>query len=182
MLINDPATLAEISALHDVYERALISNDIETLDHLFWEAPHAVRYGVMECLYGIEEIRTFRQNRPKIDLAREVTRLAITTLGTDTAIVNLEFRRQVNGMERRGRQTQFWRRMEQGWKIVSAHVSIMPETASYVRTAAARIGLPLDAAYIDPVTEDLERTAAAAEYLMGFPLPQIVEAAPVFEP
>jgi hypothetical protein len=180
MLINDPATLAEISALHDVYESALISNDVETLDRLFWEAPQAVRYGVMECLYGIEEIRTFRQNRPKIDLAREVTRLAITTLGTDTAIVNLEFRRQENG--RRGRQTQFWRRMEQGWKIVSAHVSIMPETASYVRTAAARIGLPLDPAYFDAVTEDLERTAAAAKYLMEFPLPQTVEAAPVFEP
>jgi Protein of unknown function (DUF3225)/Protein of unknown function (DUF4089) len=180
MLINDPATLAEISALHEVYESALISNDVETLDRLFWEAPEAVRYGVTECLYGIEEIRTFRQNRPKIDLAREVTRLAITTLGTDTAIVNLEFRRQENG--RRGRQTQFWRRMEQGWKIVSAHVSIMPETASYVRTAAARIGLPLDAAYLDAVTEDLERTAAAAEYLMGFALPQTVEAAPVFEP
>ena len=180
MLINDPATLAEISALHEVYESALISNDVETLDRLFWDAPQAVRYGVTECLYGIEEIRTFRQNRPKIDLAREVTRLAITTLGTDTAIVNLEFRRQENG--RRGRQTQFWRRMEQGWKIVSAHVSIMPETASYVQTAAARIGLPLDAAYFDAVTEDLERTAAAAEYLMGFPLPQTVEAAPVFEP
>jgi hypothetical protein len=180
MLINDPATLAEISALHEVYESALISNDVETLDRLFWEAPQAVRYGVTECLYGIEEIQSFRQNRPKVDLAREVTRLAITTLGTDTAIVNLEYRRQVNG--RHGRQTQFWRRMEQGWKIVSAHVSIMPETASYVRTTAARIGLPLDAAYVDAVTEDLERTAAAAEYLMGFPLPQTVEAAPVFEP
>ena len=180
MLINDPATLAEISALHDLYESALISNDVVTLDRLFWDTPQAVRYGVTECLYGIEEIRTFRQNRPKIDLAREVTKLAITTLGTDTAIVNLEFRRQVNG--RRGRQTQFWRRMEQGWKIVSAHVSIMPETASYVRTTAARIGLPLDAAYFDAVTEDLERTEAAAEYLMGFPLPQTVEAAPVFEP
>ena len=180
MLINDPATLAEISALHDLYESALISNDVETLDRLFWDAPQAVRYGVMECLYGMEEIRNFRQNRPKIDLAREVTRLAITTLGTDTAIVNLEFRRQVNG--RHGRQTQFWRRMEKGWKIVSAHVSIMPETASYVRTVAARIGLPLDPAYFDAVTEDLERTAAAAKYLMDFPLPQTVEAAPVFEP
>jgi hypothetical protein len=180
MLINDPAMLAEIAALHDVYESALISHDVETLDRLFWEAPQAVRYGVTECLYGIEEIRTFRQNRPKIDLAREVTRLAITTLGTDTAIVNLEFRRKENG--KCGRQTQFWRRMEQGWKIVSAHVSIMPETASYVRTAAARIGLPLDASYFDAVTEDLERTAAAAEYLMGFPLPETVEGAPVFEP
>src|SRR4029077_12961317 len=100
--------------------------------------------------------------------------------GTDTAIVNLEFRRQVNG--RHGRQTQFWRRMEKGWKIVSAHASIMPETASYVRAAAARIGLPLDATHIDAVTEDLERTAAAAEYLVGVVLPETVEAAPVFEP
>src|SRR5260370_26226336 len=182
MLSDDPATVAEISALHDLYESALVSNDVVTLDRLFWNAPQAVRYGVTECLYGTEEIRTFRQNRPKIDLAREVTRLAITTLGTDTAIVNLEFHREMEGIERRGRQTQFWRRLEQGWRIVSAHVSIMPEKAPYVRTAAARIGLPLDPAYVDAVTQDLERTAAEAAFLMEFPLPQTVEAAPVFEP
>jgi hypothetical protein len=182
MLMNDPATVAEILALHHMYESALVSNDVVTLDRLFWDAPQAVRYGATECLYGGDEIRTFRQNRPKIDLAREVTRLAITALGTDTGIVNLEFRRKVNGLERRGRQTQFWRRLEEGWKIVSAHVSLMPETASYVRAAAARIGLLLYAAYVDAVTQDLERTASEAEFLMEFPLPQTVEAAPVFEP
>jgi hypothetical protein len=182
MLINDPATVAELSALHYLYESALVSNDVVTLDRLFWNAPQAVRYGATECLYGGDEIRTFRQNRPKIDLAREVTRLAVTSLGTDTGIVNLEFRREVNGMERRGRQTQFWRRLAEGWRIVSAHVSLMPETASYARAAAVRIGLPLDTAYVDPVMQDLERTAVEAAFLMEFPLPQTVEAAPVFEP
>jgi hypothetical protein len=182
MLINDPATIAEIQALHETYEAALVSNDVATLDRLFWDAPQAVRYGVTECLYGGDEIRTFRQNRPKIDLARELTRLAITTLGTDSGIVNLEFRRVVNGVERRGRQTQFWRKIGEDWKIVSAHVSVMPEMASYVRLAAGRIGLPIEAAYVDAVTQDLERTAAEAEYLMEFPLPQTVQAAPVFEP
>jgi len=182
MLINDPETVAEIQALHHLYESALVSNDVAVLDRLFWDAPQAVRYGVAECLYGGEEIRTFRRNRPKIDLAREVTRLAIATLGTDTGIVNLEFRRKVNGAERRGRQTQFWLRIEEGWKIVSAHVSLIPESASYAQAAAARIGLPLDSAYAGAVTQDLESTARQAELLMEFPLPQSVEAAAVFEP
>src|SRR5437879_1600411 len=145
MLINDPATLAELAALHESYESALVSNDVLTLDRLFWDAPQAVRYGVTECLYGAEEIRTFRQNRPKIDLAREVSRLAITALGTDTGVIHLEFVRRVNGVKRRGRQTQFWRKLPEGWRIVSAHISLMPETLSYTRAAAGRIGLPLNA-------------------------------------
>src|SRR5579872_6471249 len=175
MLINDPATMAEILALHRTYEEALIGNDVETLDRLFWDAPQAVRYGVMECLYGGEEIRNFRKNRPKIDLAREVIRLEITTLGTDTAIINLEFGRSMKGTGRHGRQTQFWRRLPEGWKIVSAHVSLMPEKATYVRAAAARIGLALEEPLLAPVAEELERTAAAAAFLMSFPLDQSVE-------
>ncbi|WP_164076756.1 AtzH-like domain-containing protein, partial [Stenotrophomonas maltophilia] len=40
MIINDPEVHAEVSAVFDRYERALTSNDVATLDALFWASPH----------------------------------------------------------------------------------------------------------------------------------------------
>ena len=42
--INIPAVVAEVTAAFARYEAALVGNDIETLDELFWKAPHTVRY------------------------------------------------------------------------------------------------------------------------------------------
>ena len=41
--------------------------------------------------------------------------------GDTAGIVNLEFVRAMDGIERSGRQTQFWFRLPEGWRIVSAH-------------------------------------------------------------
>ena len=60
MEINNPEVLAEIEALFEAYERALIGNDVAALDGLFWESPLVVRYGNGENLYGIEALRAFR--------------------------------------------------------------------------------------------------------------------------
>ena len=54
-------------------------------------------------------------------------RLEILTLGRDFATVNLEFK--VRGREQIGRQSQTWVRFPQGWKVVSAHVSIIEANA-----------------------------------------------------
>ena len=78
---------------HEVYERALIDNDAAALDALFWDSPHALRFGVTENLHGAEEIRAFRQGRPKINLDREIRRLDIMAFGDSAGIVNLEFMR-----------------------------------------------------------------------------------------
>lgn len=178
MQINDPVTVAEIRGCHDAYEAALIGNDVPVLDALFWDSPHAVRYGVTESLYGVAEVRAFRKARANIDLARVITRLEITTLGKSAGIVNLEFERQINGAVRHGRQTQFWTKFNEGWKIVSAHVSF--RAASYVEMAAERIGLPIDPSLTASVTEDFQRISDIASFLMEFPLEQSGEAAPVF--
>jgi hypothetical protein len=45
MIINDPATLAEVTAAFASYERALMTNDLQALDELFWTSPHTLRYG-----------------------------------------------------------------------------------------------------------------------------------------
>jgi hypothetical protein len=125
--INDPAIVAELTELYLQYEKALCENDIETLDNLFWHSPEVLRFGATENLYGIDEIRAFRQNRPTKNLAREISNLKVVTFGDDTASVTLEFLRNINGVSRPGRQSQLWRKLPEGWRIVSAHVSLLPE-------------------------------------------------------
>ena len=97
MLINDPEIVAELQALYPKYEAALMANDAETLTRMFWASPHAMRFGVTENLYGIEEIDAFRQGRSPANLARTVRRLDIVTFGRDFGSVTLEFERSVNG-------------------------------------------------------------------------------------
>jgi hypothetical protein len=48
--------------------------------------------------------------------------------------------------------------------------------------AAAAIGLEIAAAHRPGVIANLDRIAAMAELVMGFPLPDEVEPAPVFQP
>jgi ketosteroid isomerase-like protein len=118
--------IAELTQLYQIYETALCSNDLATLDALFWESAEVVRFGATENLYGIDEIRQFRQDRPTQDLAREISHLTVVPFGEDTAAITLEFRRTIKGVVRSGRQSQFWRKFPQGWRIVSAHVSLLP--------------------------------------------------------
>lgn len=124
--INDPAVVAEVTDLYLQYETALSSNNLEVMDNLFWDAPEVVRLGIAENLYGAEEIRNFRQHRPSPKIEREISNFQVVTFGKDTATVTLEFRRFINGVERFGRQSQTWYRFPQGWKVVSAHVSLLP--------------------------------------------------------
>ena len=124
--INDPSLVAELTQLYMQYEKALCENDLAVMDDLFWQSPDVVRLGATENLYGIDAIRQFRQNRPVKDLAREISNLKVVTFGEDTASVTLEFCRTIAGVARLGRQSQVWRKFPEGWKIVSAHVSLLP--------------------------------------------------------
>jgi Protein of unknown function (DUF3225) len=127
MTINDPAVWAEVQAVFARYEEALVNNRIEVLDELFWNSPHTVRYGAGENLYGFDEIAAFRVARPTAGLARQLRRTVITTFGTDYATAVTEFQR--HGSAALGRQSQTWVRMQQGWRVVSAHVSVLPAPA-----------------------------------------------------
>jgi hypothetical protein len=126
MTIDDPEALAEVTAAFHEYERALMADDIAAMDRLFHQAGTTVRYGVGEALYGIEEIRAFRKGRGGSP-QRRLGRVAITTYGRDTATANAEFFRA--GSDRRGRQSQTWVRFPDGWKVVSAHVSLEGSTS-----------------------------------------------------
>lgn len=125
MIINDPETLAAVRAAVDAYEAALMDNDVEALDQVFWNDPRTVRYGVAENLYGFEAIAAFRLERAGGSPERLRLRTEITTFGRDFAIANVEFQRL--GANRTGRQTQTWIRLDQDWKVASAHVSLLAE-------------------------------------------------------
>ncbi|MFY2067322.1 oxalurate catabolism protein HpxZ [Achromobacter xylosoxidans] len=123
MDINLPDVVAEVTVAFARYEVALVGNQVEVLDELFWNSPHTLRYGAAENLYGYDAIRAFRAGRSPQGLARRVLRTAITTYGRDFATTNIEFQR--DGSDRVGRQSQTWMRTPQGWRVVSAHVSLM---------------------------------------------------------
>ena len=126
MQTNIPEIVAEVRAEFERYERALNANDVDVLDACFWNDPRVVRYSLMDNAYGFEAIHASRLARPRSDILRELTQTVITTFGRDLATTNTEFQRLESG--RRGRQTQTWVRMPEGWRVVSAHVSFMPTT------------------------------------------------------
>ena len=124
MEVNIPSVVAEVSDEFARYEKALVTNDVQALDHFFLDRPEVIRYGGGENLYGYAEI----QARPADGLERDLERLVITTYGEDFAIASTMFRRPgMNGKV--GRQMQTWVRMPQGWRIVAAHVSVIADPA-----------------------------------------------------
>jgi hypothetical protein len=126
--VNLPEILAELRELYPRYEQALVNNDVDTLVAMFWASPEVMRFGVTENLYGHEELEAFRKSRPSSNLARTVKRLEIVSFGRDFASITLEFERDTPKSKVLGRQSQVWVRLPQGWRIVSAHVSLLPST------------------------------------------------------
>jgi len=181
-VINDPAVVAEVRAVHDEYETALVANDVAVLDRMFWHSGDAVRFGVVESLYGYEEIAAFRKARPAIDLARTISRRTVVSFGADTAVTTIEFDRISAGVVRRGRQTQVWRKLDEGWRIVSAHISFALQTANYIDAASALVGLSIPSQYRAGVELNVSRSRAIAQPLLEFDLPDSIEMATVFEP
>jgi hypothetical protein len=74
MEIDLPEVVAEVKAAFERYERALVANDVVTLDELFRNDPCTIRYGAAENLYGHAEIAAFRASRSPAGLARILSR------------------------------------------------------------------------------------------------------------
>jgi hypothetical protein len=121
--IDRPAILNEVTEAFYRYEQALIINDVAVLDELFWEDARTVRYGATENLYGIDQIRAFRNGRSPKGLDRQLRNTVITTFSDELAVASTEFTRE--GSDKIGRQMQTWVKFSSGWKIVAAHVSLM---------------------------------------------------------
>jgi hypothetical protein len=120
--INLPEVVAEVTQVFNRYEKAIVSNDIPTLNEMFWDSPHTIRYGLGEQAYGHAAIAGVRAARDPRDLMRTLTRLVITTYGKDFATASCEYRRVSSG--KFGRQMQTWLRTADGWRVVAAHVTL----------------------------------------------------------
>ena len=124
MEIDRPDVVAEVKAAFARYEKALVENDVATLDELFWDDARTIRYGTGENLHGMDEIKAFRRGRSPAGLARRIERATITTFGRDFATATILFRRD-GAPGKIGRQQQSWVRMPQGWRVVAAQVSLI---------------------------------------------------------
>ena len=124
MEINLPDVVAEVAAEFARYEVALTTNDVPTLDGMFWESAQVIRYGIGENLYGAAEVAAFRAARPSTGLQRTLSRTVITTFGRDFATAATLFER-ASTPGKIGRQMQSWARLPQGWCVVAAHVSVI---------------------------------------------------------
>jgi hypothetical protein len=124
--IDNPDVVSEVRAAFERYDRGLAENDVAVLNGSFWEDERTLRYGVGENLYGHAAIAGFRGARTPEQLrerARRLENTVFTTFGRDFAVANTEYVLLRDG--RRGRQSQTWVRMPEGWRVVAAHVSLM---------------------------------------------------------
>lgn len=130
MEVNKSEIVAEVTAAFIEYERALVDNELETMNALFWHTPQTVRYGIAEVQHGGEEIRAWRASCQPVPRSRRLHRTVVTTFGVDYATVSTEFTSDATSLL--GRQMQTWARIgspsepHHGWKIVAAHVSLIP--------------------------------------------------------
>lgn len=106
----------------------MTANGVETLDRLFLNSPHTIRYAIAESLYGCAEIAAFRA-------ARSLQRISITTCGRDLATAWTLFYRPTM-QSKIGRQRHVWMRTPEVWRMVAAHASIITAPQVCVLTYA----------------------------------------------
>lgn len=128
--IDHAWVVAEVAQLFHDYERALMGNDVDALLGFFWADARLTRYGIADRQLGIGEMISFRRATPAPDFTRRLENLRITAFGPDMAVAQVEFVRSDSPL--RGFQSQTWARLgpgPAGWKVVAAHVSMIPMQA-----------------------------------------------------
>lgn len=119
MEIDRPDVIAEVTAAFEAYERALVGNDVEAMLGFF--AGRALRFGIADQQAGLAEQRRWRERQPPLPAGRHLKDTEIHAYGVDAAVVTTLF--GYPGSDVLGRQSQTWARLDEGWRIVHAHVS-----------------------------------------------------------
>jgi hypothetical protein len=140
MEINIPEVVAEVKAAFLRYQRAVDTNDVDTMNALFWDSPFTVRFAPNGTLVGYAAIASYRQTRTNSPAERKLQNTVITTFGRDFAATNTESTKA--GRSNVSRQSQAWVRTPQGWRIAAAHVSDQSEAAGLpmAQPTAKKIG------------------------------------------
>ena len=118
--VDRPEIVAEVRDAFEEYERALVAHDLAELDAAFWEDDRVVRFGIADDQRGAQAVAAWRRVSGPVAAGRVLHDTAITTFGSDVAIVTTKFTDDASGI---GRQSQVWMRVDGSWCIVSAHVS-----------------------------------------------------------
>ena len=126
MEVNIPEIIEEVTEAFMSYEKALTENDIEMINHLFWNDPKTLRYGPNGTLISHRALSAFRRDRITDGVRRTLKNTSIVTFGHNFAIANTEA--SYEDASGTGRQSQTWVRTADGWKIVSAHVSYLQDS------------------------------------------------------
>ncbi len=113
----------EVSRLSDAYEEALLLNDLDAINGVFWASPKVLRFGIADMQVGIDELTSWRASAEAVNPARRITSKTVLALGPGIVAVDLTFKNGNDPMI--GRQSQTWVRLPEGWRIVRAHVSIV---------------------------------------------------------
>ena len=121
MDINIPEIVEEVTLVFLAYEKALVENDVETINQFFWEDSKTIRFGPNGTLTGYVALSEFRRNRKITGVRRSLKNTSILTFGRNFAVANTEA--EVEKIPGTSQQSQTWIRTDKGWKIVSAHVS-----------------------------------------------------------
>ena len=121
MEIDEPYVLAEVADVFERYEAALVANDLAVLDELFWDDKRTVRCGFDGTQIGHQAVAADRRSRERQTAPRRLRVVVITAFGQSMATVTAEF--VPHGTDAVGRQSQTWVRLDEGWRVVSAHVS-----------------------------------------------------------
>ena len=122
--INHAEVVSEVTAIFLDYEAALMANDIDALNDFFWDSTATTRYGIADKQLGHAALVAYREGVPAPNFTRTLHDVRITAFGNDMAIAMCEFKRSDTSLH--GFQTQTWVRLGAQWKIVSAHVSMIP--------------------------------------------------------
>jgi len=116
---------AEVEVEFERYERALVEGDVDTMNAQFWSSPDVVRFGVADAQVGADALAAWRAAQPPLPPGRTLSGTRITAVRADAVIVTTCFR--YPGRPYLGRQSQTWARLPEGWRIVTAHVSEIPD-------------------------------------------------------
>lgn len=124
VVLDRSDVVISVRAAFDRYERALRAGDVAVLTELFWDDDRCVRFGVADRQRGGAEIAAWRRAHPTVPEGRRLTDTRVLAVDARTAVVTTLFGYPDGAVE--GRQSQTWVRLDEGWRIVAAHVSEIP--------------------------------------------------------
>jgi len=119
---------AVVARLSDEYEAALVRNDLAAMNDVFWRSADVLRFGIADMQSGYDEVVAWRAVAVPVPASRTIIERTVLEIAAGVVAVDLTFR---NGAEPFiGRQSQTWVEHESGWRIVRAHVSVIPTSVA----------------------------------------------------